>query len=250
MSASSKAQVFDTDDQLIQATARLILTVAEDAIKTRGRFNFVLSGGSTPAPLYKRLSQPPYAEAMPWNETHFYWGDERIVPPTHEESNFGEARRLLLDRIQAHPDNVHRIKGELSPIDAAADYSERLSTLSGMSGQGTLFDLVLLGLGSDGHTASLFPGSIQAEERRSMTLAVVAVYGGRPAHRVTLTPLAFNRSRVVVFLVSGSEKAKAVKESIYGEIDPRSWPAHRIHPDSGEIIWMLDAEAGALLQTA
>lgn len=246
---SGKVQVFDTSAQQIEATARLFLTVAEDAIAARGRFNFVLSGGSTPAPLYQRLALPPYSEAMPWNETHFYWGDERIVPPTHEESNVGEASRLFLDLIQARSEYIHRIKGELSPIDAAADYSERLSALSGKSGNGTLFDLVLLGLGSDGHTASLFPGSLQVEERRSMALAVSAVYGGRPAHRVTLTPLAFNRSRIVVFLVSGSVKAKAVKESIYGEFDPRTWPAHRIRPDSGEIIWMLDAEAGALLRT-
>lgn len=250
MRARSEAKVFDNKDQLIQATARLILSAAAEATTTRGRFNFVLSGGSTPAPLYETLSLPPYVEGMPWNKTHFYWGDERVVPPTHEESNFGEAKRLLLDLVQANPENVHRIRGELSPIDAAANYSERLATLSGLSGQGTLFDLVLLGLGSDGHTASLFPGSMEVEEQRSMTLAVSAVYGGRPAHRVTLTPLAFNRSRLVVFLVSGSVKAKAVKESINGEFDPRSWPAHRIHPDAGEIIWMLDAEAGSLLHTA
>lgn len=250
MSASSNAHIFDSSDQQIQATARLILTVAKDASTKKGRFNFVLSGGSTPAPLFRMLALPPYAEAMPWNATHFYWGDERIVPPAHEESNYGQARLLLLDRIQARPENAHRIKGELSAIDAAADYSERLSTLSGMSGQGTLFDLVLLGLGSDGHTASLFPGPIKAEEQRSLALAISAVYGGRPAHRVTLTPRAFNRSRNVVFLVSGSEKAEAVKESISGEFDPQTWPAHRIHPDFGEVTWMLDAEAGALLRPA
>ncbi len=250
MNASSKAQIFDTIDQQILATASFILAVAEDAINTRGRFNFVLSGGSTPAPLYKKLALPPYADAMPWNVTHFYWGDERIVPPEHEGSNYGQARRLLLDLIQARTENLHRIKGELSPIGAASDYSERLSTLSDLSGDGTLFDLVLLGLGSDGHTASLFPGSMKEEERIAFAIAVSADYGGRPAHRVTLTPRAINRSRHVVFLVSGSEKANAVKQSISGEFDLQRWPAHRIHPDSGEINWMLDADAGALLHTA
>jgi 6-phosphogluconolactonase len=246
MPASSKTQVFDTLDQQIHAAARFILAAAEDAVGRRGRFDFVLSGGSTPAPLYERLASPPYMKAMPWSVTHFYWGDERIVPPNHAGSNYGQARRLLLDRIQAHPENVHRIKGELSAPEAATDYSELLSVLSRLKKGGPLFDLVLLGLGSDGHTASLFPGSLE-QEPGVLAVSISADYGGRPAHRVTLTPESINRARQVVFLVSGADKAVAVKQSISGESDPHRWPAQKINPDSGQIVWMLDVDAAAMI---
>ena len=247
VNSNSEVQIFDSHGEQIEAAARLISSVAKKAQKVRGRFYFVLSGGGTPAPLYRRLAQPPFSSEIPWDDTHFFWGDERIVPSDHEGSNFGQARSIFIDAFEVPPDNIHRIRGELSPQDAADDYSSRLSSLSSIPGKAPIFDLVLLGLGIDGHTASLFPGPLSVKEEASLAMAVSAGYGDRPVDRVTLTPRTFNRARHILFLVSGLEKAEAVHQALSGDYDPQRQPSHRIRPDAGRIHWILDNEAGSLL---
>jgi 6-phosphogluconolactonase len=244
-----KTHVYEDVELLIEAGAKLLLQTANEASEARGRFNLVLSGGGTPIPLYKRLAQPPYKQGMPWGVTHFYWGDERCVPPDHAESNYGQAARHLLIPNRIPPSRVHRIRGEFSHVEAAAKYSNELLGYHGGSENGPLFDLVLLGLGSDGHLASLFPGSMTDEEKDSLAMAVSADYDGRPADRVTLTPLAINQASHVLFLVTGTSKAEAVYDAIFGKHDPLLHPAHRIQPADGIIYWMVDREAGANLVT-
>lgn len=247
VNSNSDVQIYNTHIEQTEAAARLITRVAKESYNTRGRFDFVLSGGSTPALLYRLLAQPPFANEIPWNSTYVFWGDERLVPPDHDDSNYGQARSLLLDPLGVPPANILRIRGELSPIDAAEDYAVRLSSLSSVPGEAPRFDMVLLGLGIDGHTASLFPGAIDEEEEESIAMAVSIEYGDRPADRVTLTPRAFNGARHIIFLVSGPDKAEAVRRAVAGDYDPQRQPAHRIRPGSGSIHWILDKEAGALL---
>jgi 6-phosphogluconolactonase len=242
-----KTHIFENLGLLIEGAAGLLLEIANEAADARGQFNLVLSGGGTPVPLYKRLTRTPYGEDIPWDRTQFYWGDERCVPPDHLESNYGQAARHLLIPNRIPPGQVHRIKGELSSLEAAADYSNKLSSSSGGGENGPLFDLLLAGLGADGHLASLFPGAITDEEMGSLAMAVSADYDGRPADRVTLTPLAINRARHILFLVVGSGKAEAVNDAIFGKHDPVLHPAHRIQPPDGVIYWMVDQEAGTHL---
>ena len=245
-----RTHIFENVGLLVEAAAGLLLEIAKEAAEVRGQFNLVLSGGGTPIPLYKRLTQSPYREDIPWERTDFYWGDERCVPPDQLESNYGQAARHLLIPNRILTSRVHRIKGEFQSAKAAADYSKKLSSSSGGSASEPLFDLVLAGLGGDGHLASLFPGPISDEEMSALAMAVTADYDGRPADRVTLTPLAINRTRHILFLATGSGKAEAVYDAIIGKYDPVLHPAHRIQPPDGVIHWMVDQKAGAYLSNS
>jgi 6-phosphogluconolactonase len=239
--------IFDTQEALFAHAAAHVQQLAEEAVAARGRFLFVLSGGSTPAPLYRRLAQ---ATGFPWPQTYVFWGDERMVPPHHPGSNFGQARELLLDHVPVAPEHVYRIRGEMDRVSAAEAYAHELLQLAGEYLPWPRFDLVLLGLGSDGHTASLFPGSTFPVRKGQATLAVSAGYDDRPAGRVTLTPSVFNSARNIVFLVTGGEKAEAVAAVLGQEADRVQWPAQRIRPDKGTLTWLLDREAAALLPAA
>lgn len=244
MSDDKRLRIFESKSALAQSAAELILSEATDAMSRQGYFNFVLSGGSTPEQLYRLLASPAYRETMPWDRTHFFWGDERCVPPDSVNSNFGQARKLLIEPVNARKQNVHRIKGELTPLEAAADYSARLARLAREKSRGPRFDLVLLGMGEDGHTASLFPGKSMNWYGKEYAVGVEADYDGRPANRVTLTPIAFNNSRNILFLVTGSMKAETVRAVLKDEEDPVRWPVHLIKPVGGKVIWFLDEAAG------
>jgi 6-phosphogluconolactonase len=244
MSDNKRLRIFESKSALAQSAADLILSEATDAISRQGHFNFVLSGGSTPEQLYRLLASPDYRETMPWDRTHFFWGDERCVPPDSANSNFGQARKLLIEPVKARIQNVHRIIGELTPLEAASDYSARLARLAHEKSPRPQFDLVLLGMGEDGHTASLFPGKSVDWYGKEYAVAVEAEYDGRPANRVTLTPFAFNNSRNILFLVTGSKKAETVRAVLEEEEDPVRWPVHLIKPVGGKVIWFLDEAAG------
>ena len=179
----------DLEALSIEAARRLV-SAADEAANDRGAFHLVLSGGGTPRQLYRKLATPPFTSMMPWSDVHLYWGDERCVPPGHTESNYGQAWDILIKNVPVRDDNIHRIKGELAPEAAASDYRSLLKNMSSAGREWPEFDLVLLGLGDDGHTASLFPGYLSHEEQTMPVLAATAEYGGRPADRVTLTPLA------------------------------------------------------------
>jgi 6-phosphogluconolactonase len=236
-------------DDLARGVAGFFAERLSTAAGQKGVASFVLAGGGTPLALYRALASPPYRQAIPWEKVHFFWGDERLVRPDDPGSNYAAARNAFLDPLSIPPDNIHRIKGELQPQEAAADYAARLSAWAvkydpGASNLWPRFDLVLLGLGEDGHTASLFPGS--PVEVDSPVMAVTADYKGRPAGRVTLTPPVFNDARAVCFLVSGTNKAEAVYQTLSSD-DPVQLPAQRIRPANGQVTWLLDRAAAAAL---
>jgi 6-phosphogluconolactonase len=228
---------------LAQAAAALFADLADTAVAAHGRFLVALSGGSTPQALYTLLAQPSYQASVPWSDIELYWGDERLVPPDNPGSNYFHARELLLDHVPLLPQNIHRIPGELSPTAATAAYKAILQQQAPDGRAWPAFDLVLLGLGADGHTASLFPGSPATAEP---VIAVTADYEGRPAARVSLTPAVFNAAHQVLFLVSGADKAPALAAVLNGPQDPQTWPAQRIAPLQPPI-WLVDQPAAAQL---
>jgi 6-phosphogluconolactonase len=244
-----KIRVFSDQSSLVQFAAGLILQEAAEAIVERGIFHFVLSGGSTPGPLYKYLARPEQREAIPWERTHFYWGDERCVPPNDTGSNYRQAKVLLLDHLPVLPERIHRMKGELSPEEAALEYTTLLSTLGQGGQEWPRFDVVLLGMGDDGHTASLFPGGRQNDFDKRPVIPVTAHYGDRPSSRITLTPQVFNSARTILFLVVGEGKARAVEAVLAGPDAPWEWPAQRIKPEEGLVYWLLDEAAASQIPT-
>ena len=228
-----------------EAAADRLSEVAAEAVYNRGLFHLVLSGGKTPETLYKILTQSPYNSSIPWDLTHIFWGDERCVPPENKESNFGEAQRVFLSSLPVREHNIHRIKGELGAQKAQDDYRQLLERQSDQGRGWPQFDLVLLGMGADGHTASLFPGQISVDERQNSVISVTAHYEGRPSSRITMTPLAINSARNIIFLVTGSNKAAAFAAAINGPEDQEKWPVQRIRPSQGSVIWLVDEDAGA-----
>ena len=197
---------FPDPEAMAQAAAGLIITNAHAAVAERGRFSLVLAGGGTPLPLYRLLVAPQLTERVPWQATHIFQGDERCVPPDHPESNFGRAAATLLAPGQVPPTNIHRMKGELFPAEGAAHYRRDLEEF------GHEFDLILLGMGADGHIASLFPGSPLLQEERLTVVAEEQPVGSPPLPRLTLTLPVINRAARVIIMVSGPEKGEIVEE--------------------------------------
>jgi 6-phosphogluconolactonase len=180
-----------------------------------------------------------------WPRVHAFWGDERCVPPDHAESNYRQAYQAFLGRVPMPPENIHRVRGESQPLEAAQDYARTLQGFASPPLDFPRFDLALLGMGEDGHTASLFPGS--EVDLPGPTAVVTAHYEGRPANRVTLTPLVLNAARRAVFLVSGESKSATVADVLKGRYRPELLPAQRIRPTNGDLIWMLDRAAASKL---
>jgi 6-phosphogluconolactonase len=179
---------------------------------------------------------------------HFFWGDERLVPPDDAGSNYYHAAQLLLDQVHVPTENIHRVQGELSAEAAVLDYTERLQSFATDRRNWPRFDLVLLGMGSDGHTASLFPGSPLKDRPGMAVKAVTADYEDRPSQRLTLTSAVFNDARHVLFLVTGANKADALSAVLDGPSDPGQWPAQRIQPCAGSITWLIDQAAATKLR--
>lgn len=231
----STVLVFDTANSFYQAVAEKVVAVAQASRQQRGQFVWALSGGSTPQPLYHLLATSPYREQMPWAVTYIFWGDERCVPADSPESNYWLAWETLLSRVDIPAGNIHRVKGELDPAGAAADYAQQLAHFQAPWPH---FDLILLGLGKDGHTASLFPGPLLPGEGQQPVIPVTAHYEDRPAGRITFTHLLFNAARHIFFLVRGADKAQAVQASLAPAGSEAQWPARRIQPLSPPI-WFL-----------
>jgi len=231
-------RIFKDADELSRAAADLFVTLAVQSIRERGRFLVALSGGSTPMALYRLLAREP----IDWTRIHVFWGDERLVPPEDPENSYGQAWEALLKHIPIPTENIHRVASELDPVAAARDYASILREFAAPPLDWPRFDLVLLGLGEDGHTASLFPGSpVDATEP---VIAVTAQYQGRPARRVTLTPLVFNAARQVIFLVTGANKAVTLKGVFSDYNSSEQVPAKRIQPADGQVTWLVDKAAG------
>lgn len=232
-------QKFKDSDELSQAATKKFIELANQAITERGCFLVSLSGGSTPMKLYEKLAN----ERLDWSRVHFFWGDERCVPVDDPGNTYGSMRGILFNKIGTT--NIHRVESELEPAQAAQAYAHTLSGFADAPFDFPRFDLVLLGMGDDGHTASLFPGSPVNIE--TSTIAVTAHYQDRPANRVSLTPLVFNHAREVWFLVTGASKAETLHSVIKGERNFELYPAQRIRPVNGNLVWMIDEAAGRFL---
>ncbi|MDZ4865084.1 MAG: 6-phosphogluconolactonase [Gemmatimonadota bacterium] len=249
MTTRARIDVFPTSDDLASAAADRFVSAADDAIRASGRFAVALSGGATPKRVYARLATEPYVSRVEWSRVHWFWGDERCVPPDDPASNYRMASDALLDRIPILEATVHRIRGEDHPAVAAAAYEQTLrETFATPAGapQRTpraRFDLVLLGMGANGHTASLFPGMTAVRERERWVMAeyVEAV----SMWRVTLTPLLLNAASDVMFLVAGPEKAAMLHRVLEGPYQPNALPAQAIVPADGHPLWLVDAAAAA-----
>ena len=240
-------RIFPDLEALSRAAAEAFAGAAARASEARGRFLVAISGGGTPLRTYALLASRTYRNRLDWARTYVFWADERCVPPDQAESNYGEAFRSFLGRVPIPTENLLRMRGEMQPESGVADYAQTLKRFAATGKDWPRFDLVLLGLGADGHTASLFPGS--PTRVRAPVLAVSAEYQGRPARRMTLTPPVFNDARQVLFLVSGSGKARALASVLEESHQPERFPAQRIQPQAGKVVFMVDhTAAGGLRQ--
>lgn len=246
----SEIKVCPDPTSLARAAAGHFVTRAADAVATHGRFTVALSGGSTPRATYALLARREFATRVDWPRVHVFWGDERCVPPDHPDSNYRMAREALLEKVPIPTENVHRIRGELPPDQVAAAYQSKLEPLLGAGGR---FDLILLGMGADGHTASLFPGTAAIHEGMRWVVAhYVRRQGRRPdklgAWRVTLTPIVINGAAHVTFLVAGAGKAERLHQVLAGRHQPDVLPAQIVRPADGQLLWLVDAAAAARLR--
>jgi len=239
-------EVYDNFQELAWAAALRFASLAQIHTAGSGKFTVALSGGSTPKALFSLLAGKPFADSLPWSSIYFFWGDERTVPPDHHDSNFLMAKETLLDKVPIPASNVFRIRGEdENPERAAADYSTTLQQF--FNSDSPRFDLIFLGMGSDGHTASLFPGTaaLQIQDR----IAVANFVEKFQTHRITLTARTINQACNIVFLVAGEDKSAALKEVLEGEYQPEKFPSQLINPVDGSLLWMLDEAAASLLVT-
>lgn len=240
---------FADAEELAQAAARAFVHHARAAIHSRGKFTTALSGGSTPKRLFELLAAPPFASQVDWSRVHLFWGDERSVPPDHPESNYATAAKTLLPRVGIPAGNVHRLEAERPDRAAAArDYQAKLATVLGAAANDgpPSLDLVLLGMGPDGHTASLFPGNAALGETHAW---VVPVHNSPkpPPERLSLTLPLINRARTVLFLVGGADKADTLYQVLEGAPDGIRYPSQLVKPADGQLIWYLDRAAAAKL---
>lgn len=235
--------IFPDLETLSKAAAELFVAKAGQAIKEQGNFHVALSGGWTPRRTYELLSGAPYREQVNWPSAHIFWGDERCVPPTDPRSNARMAWETLLEAVPVPKEQIHPILCHESPGEAARAYEDLLRQF--FASQAQTFDLAFLGLGPDGHTASLFPGDPAVNEQSRWAMAVFRAEEG--LYRVTLTPAVLNRAKTVAFLVSGRDKAQALQEALEGDHDPGRFPAQAIRPQKGELLWLVDQAAAAVL---
>ncbi len=231
-------------EALSLAAAELFATEARQAVLAHGRFTVALSGGITPRRMYELLAREPFIEQVPWQSTHIFWGDERCVPADDPRNNALMACQALLDHVPVPSEQIHPMGCNSSSSEAAVAYETLLRSI--FTAGCLRFDLVLLGLGENGHTASLFPGTSVLDEQQHWVGEVYVAEEG--LHRLTLTAAAINQSALVVFLVSGSDKARILRKVLKESQDPRSIPAQLIKPVDGGLLWLVDRDAARLLR--
>ncbi len=232
--------VFPDLEALSRWSAGHLVEAASTAIAGRGQFLIALNGGTTPVRLFQLLASD-YRTGLDWNRTHVFWGDERCVPARDSESCFGQAQQLFLNQVSLPEGNIHPINGELPPDEAAREYTLLLMRFAAAPLEWPRFDLVLLGVGEDGHTASLFPGSPVEADRP--VLSVTGHYQDRPAQRITLTPPVFNSAREIWVMAAGGNKADILSQVLGNVSRPDRYPIQRIQPQDGKIIWLVDQAA-------
>jgi 6-phosphogluconolactonase len=249
MNSAVVVRKLTTPQDLFQAAAEEVLNAASEAIALRGRFTIALSGGSTPKNLYTLIAANASA-SLPWAQMFFFWGDERHVPPEDAESNYRMAEQTLLSKTPVPTANVFRVPTENPDASAAAEiYEQTLRNFFALApGQVPRFDLILLGMGPDGHTASLFPETAALQERSKL---VVANWVEKlQTSRITFTLPVLNAARCVAFLVSGSDKAAVLREVLEGDAPGEKYPSKLVRPDDGKLIWFVDRAAASDLSDA
>lgn len=241
-------RVFETTDALARAGAEEFAIQSKKSINEKSIFTVVLSGGSTPQKLFSILAEDiSYAKDIDWNNIHFFWGDERSVSPDNPDSNYKMAFDAMLSKLPIPESNIHRMKGELKDLDQAAiDYEMEIRNFFELKqNKFPTFDLAYLGVGNDGHTASLFPGTKALNE--DSRIAVANWIGKLNTTRITLTASVFNHASNVVFLVSGDDKAPPLKSILEGNYEPLQLPSQLIRPANGKLLWLIDQKAAVLL---
>lgn len=244
---SREVRIYQNAGLLNRALAERVVTISESAIAARGRFVVCLAGGSTPRSAYELMTTQEYTSLIDWSNAYVFWGDERCVPPESTDSNARMVRETLLNHVPVPINHIYRIHGELPPIQAAEQYDQTLREFfrNRMNSGKPRFDLVLLGLGADAHTASLFPGTTALREEKRW--AVANHVPSLNAWRVTLTAPALNAAANVIFLVSGADKAETVKSVLESPANPEQLPAQMINPPDGRLVWLLDEPAASRL---
>jgi 6-phosphogluconolactonase len=244
---TKEVRVYQNANQVNRALAERFVSISSKAIAARGRFVVCLAGGNTPRGAYELLTTPEYTALVDWTNAYVFWGDERCVPPESLESNARTVRETLLNHVPVPVNQIHRIRGEIDAEQSAVEYEKTLRDFfkNRMQSGKPRFDLVLLGMGADGHTASIFPGAASLHEEKRW----VAPHKIKSLDmwRVTLTPLALNAASNVIFLVMGSDKADTVKRVLEGDYVPDELPAQIVKPENGSVLWLLDEHAASKL---
>ncbi len=237
---------YSDTDTLSREAADYIVRLANEAIVSHGRFTIALSGGTTPRKLYGMLGDEPYRSQIDWSLVDIFWSDERCVPPDSEESNYWLAQQVLLGKVPVPASHIHRMPADAPDRDAASQsYTDEMRRVFATTGIPS-FDLLQLGMGPEGHTASLFPHQASLHEQQRLVMPVSVPKP--PPPRLTFTPPILNAARNVLFLVTGDDKADAVHAVLEGSYNPDVYPAQIVRPPHGEVLWMLDTKAASKLQ--
>ncbi len=239
--------IYPTSQSLLEAAAQHLVHHARQAITARNAFTIALAGGSTPQGLYARLAAPPFHSQLDWTKIRFFWGDERHVPPDHADSNYRMAHEALLSHLPISMAQIHRVPSELPDVHTAADQYEAMlrKQFEVSEPESPCFDFILLGMGPDAHTASLFPGTPALHETRRLVAAPwVETF---QTSRITFTPVLLNHARHVTFLICGNAKAKTLHAVLEGPFQPDVLPAQIIRPQAGTLTWFVDQEAAGEL---
>lgn len=243
MSESTEVKIYSNQKKVVKALAKEIYNLTISS--SQERFQICLSGGNTPSELFRKLNKK-YAYSIDWQRVDFWWGDERCVSPENENSNYKQAYDFLLSQILIPSENIHRIKGENNPEEEAIRYAAEIKDNLNYRGENPVFDLVLLGLGEDGHTASIFPDELELfEDERVCAVATHPLSGQK---RITITGKVLNNANRVFFLVTGANKAQRISEIMNDDEAAKLLPAYYISPTNGELIWFIDEAAAQKIQ--
>ena len=240
MTSITEVKIFATQDEVFEAVAKEILHLTQNSKQLR--FHVALSGGSTPKGLFKKLSKE-YSDLIPWNRIHFWWGDERCVSPNDDESNYKMTYDNLFFNISIQKENIHRIKGEDNPEKEANRYSDEIDGQLNHRGENPVFDLLILGIGDDGHTASIFPDELELFENEKTCAVTQHPITGQ--NRITITGRVLNNATRIFFLVTGENKSTRISEIMNDSEAAKLLPAYYISPKNGELIWFLDELAAS-----
>ena len=243
MAGSTEVKIYQNTKQVVKSLAKEIFNLTNST--NQERFNILLSGGNTPSELFQKLSKK-YAETIDWERIHLWWGDERCVSPENENSNYKQAYDYLISQISIPTENIHRIKGENNPEEEAIRYEQEIKENINYRGENPVFDLVLLGLGEDGHTASIFLDEIEMFEDERVCVITKHPLTGKK--RITITGKVLNNANRVFFMVTGANKSQRISEIMNDDEAAKLLPAYYISPTNGELIWFIDEAAAQKIQ--